>query len=167
MLALRLAFSARPCLVASSAAAQTCVQTRGFAKAKKKGKKGGHGRPGPKSDDSGGRSNISPETVRMMLAYLDPEGQGVPEHKWKAPPMTEEQKAIKARYQAKFNTREGMWDADLARKLVLKNRAIEALPERLREQALIIDPTPPPQGLVNVPTWTPPVEGFEMPSERV
>lgn len=108
----------------------------------------------PRKDDD----NVRSKELNIMLAALDAPIR-------KEPPISEEEKA--RRYEVGRNYNIGRFrfhneiQQDLAQKINLKKHAIKMLPRnsRIREEALKeSDETPQPWR--KVPTWTPPIPGF-------
>lgn len=80
----------------------------------------------------------------------------------KALPVEEQErfKEIGKIYNIMFQKQRSAEEADLQRKIKLKQEAIDALPQELQEEARTVDTTLFPTNR-RLTTWTPPMPGFE------
>lgn len=73
-----------------------------------------------------------------------------------------EHNRIGREYHRQYLSRKNKMDHDLTNKIWLQQEAIRALPADLREQALVIDWTPPPSDRPWPYYETPPIKGFSV-----
>lgn len=136
-------------------ASKDASKEKGEKKAKGLGTKPMKGKKKGTEDDSG---MASVESLSRFIEVAEAAKRFKPAF---SPEELAEHARIAKEYRRESMKRHNRHMKDLSTKICLQRAAIDALPEGLREQALIIDETPPPANRPWANWSTPPIPGFD------